>query len=185
MATNPPISIPPFNNVPAPGSGVKSDWAQQISHYVTENLARGLVARPVVVNADQLGVGATLIDLTGFALTFTVVAGRWYELTWLLLTQQNTAVGTQDITADLGSGAGGGVTRVGYVNPAIGALTVYSGALQFVGGTGIGPIIGVPAGSKTFKMRGSTTAGTMTVYSGALLNGRMSIKDIGSTVAIP
>jgi hypothetical protein len=36
MATNPPITIGPFANVPAPGSGVKSDWAQQITHYVTE-----------------------------------------------------------------------------------------------------------------------------------------------------
>ena len=182
MATNPPISIPPFANVPAPGSGVTSAWAQQITHYVTENLARGLVARPVVVNADQTGVAGTLIDLTGFAITFTVVAGRWYELTWLLLTQQNTVAGTQDITADL---AGTGTSRVGYTNPAAGALTVYSGALQFVGGAGIGAIIGVAAGSKTFKLRGNTTAGTMTVYSGALLNGRMAIRDIGSTVAIP
>ena len=34
MATNPPIVIGPFSNVPAPGSGVKSDWAQQITNYV-------------------------------------------------------------------------------------------------------------------------------------------------------
>lgn len=34
MATNPPITIGAFDNVPAPGSGVKSDWAQQISTYV-------------------------------------------------------------------------------------------------------------------------------------------------------
>lgn len=34
MATNPPITIGPFDNVPAPGSGVKSDWAQEISTYV-------------------------------------------------------------------------------------------------------------------------------------------------------
>jgi len=34
MATNPPVTIGPFTNVPAPGSGVKSDWAQQITNYV-------------------------------------------------------------------------------------------------------------------------------------------------------
>lgn len=34
MATNPPITIRIFTNVPAPGSGVKSDWPQQISNYV-------------------------------------------------------------------------------------------------------------------------------------------------------
>jgi hypothetical protein len=31
---NPPVTIGPFTNVPAPGSGVKSDWPQQISTYV-------------------------------------------------------------------------------------------------------------------------------------------------------
>jgi hypothetical protein len=31
---NPPITIGPFANVPAPGSGIRSDWAQQISTWV-------------------------------------------------------------------------------------------------------------------------------------------------------
>jgi hypothetical protein len=39
LATNPPVTIGPFNNVPAPGSGVKSDWAQSISQYVTDHVA--------------------------------------------------------------------------------------------------------------------------------------------------
>jgi len=34
MATNPPVTIGPFTNVPAPGSGVQSAWAQQITNYV-------------------------------------------------------------------------------------------------------------------------------------------------------
>jgi len=34
MATNPPITIGIFNNVPAPGSGIQSAWAQQISRVV-------------------------------------------------------------------------------------------------------------------------------------------------------
>ena len=32
---NPPITIGPFDNVPAPGSPIRSDWAQEISQYVT------------------------------------------------------------------------------------------------------------------------------------------------------
>lgn len=32
---NPPITIGPFNNVPAPGSPIKSDWPQEISTVAT------------------------------------------------------------------------------------------------------------------------------------------------------
>lgn len=35
---NPPITIGPFANVPAPGSPMRSDWPQQISHWVTEDM---------------------------------------------------------------------------------------------------------------------------------------------------
>jgi len=42
MATNPPITIGPFTNVPAPGSGVKSDWAQQITNYVLRTAWTGV-----------------------------------------------------------------------------------------------------------------------------------------------
>ncbi|HEY6416330.1 MAG TPA: hypothetical protein VIX41_08835 [Acidimicrobiales bacterium] len=34
----PPITIGPFNNVPAPGSPIRSDWPQSISTYVANNL---------------------------------------------------------------------------------------------------------------------------------------------------
>lgn len=34
---NPPIVIGPFSNVPAPGSAIRSDWPQQISHFVWDN----------------------------------------------------------------------------------------------------------------------------------------------------
>lgn len=33
---NPPITIGPFTNVPAPGSPIRSDWPQQITNYVLE-----------------------------------------------------------------------------------------------------------------------------------------------------
>jgi hypothetical protein len=181
MATNPPIVIGPFNNVPAPGSGVKSDWPQQISHYVTEQLARGLVARPVVVTADQAGVGATVVDLTGFLITFTVVAGRWYELSWMFSANQLTAAGLQATQATL-DGAVIGLTAVSVTTGFVG---LSAGTLQFVGGATIGGVPGVAAGSRVFKLRGSTSAGTMTIANANMANGRMAIKDIGSTVAIP
>lgn len=40
---NPPITIGPFANVPAPGSPIRSDWAQQITQYVVDR-APGSIA---------------------------------------------------------------------------------------------------------------------------------------------
>jgi hypothetical protein len=54
VATNPPITIGPFSNVPAPGSGVKSDWAQQITNYV---LRTPWVALPFNGNWANFGSG--------------------------------------------------------------------------------------------------------------------------------
>jgi len=181
MATNPPISIPPFNNVPAPGSGVKSDWAQQVSHYVTENLARGLVARPVIVNVDQSGIAAATTDLTGFSITVPVVAGRWYEVTWMFMVSQQTATASQSFQCVL-DGAG---VIIGTLVQAAGSLVIYSGALHFVGGTSVGTIPGIAVGSRIIKLRGSCGAGSMNIASAGVMNGRFSVKDIGSTVAIP
>lgn len=181
MATNPPITIGPFANVPAPGSGVKSDWAQQISHYVTENLARGLVARPLVVNVDQTGIGATVTDLTGFSSTFTVVAGRWYRVEWMLETQQATATGNIVLRVSLD----GAELLAGMMVQAATQLNVMSGQTYFVGGASIGNVSGVAAGTRTIKLRGATSAGTFAVVNGSVMNGRFAITDIGSTVAIP
>lgn len=58
MATNPPIVIGPFANVPAPGSGVKSDWAQQITNYVTRMAATGVYTPPLVGMVVGSGGGA-------------------------------------------------------------------------------------------------------------------------------
>lgn len=35
---NPPITIGPFTNVPAPGSPIRSDWTQQITHRMVDQL---------------------------------------------------------------------------------------------------------------------------------------------------
>jgi hypothetical protein len=64
MATNPPITIGPFANVPAPGSGVKSDWAQQISSYVSER--HGLSA----THGLHAVANATIVTVSWNAETF-------------------------------------------------------------------------------------------------------------------
>jgi hypothetical protein len=53
---NPPITIGPFANVPAPGSPIRSDWAQQISTYVWQHAPRFGVAVGPDVNYTALGL---------------------------------------------------------------------------------------------------------------------------------
>lgn len=43
---NPPIVIGPFDNVPAPGSPIRSDWPQEISQYVSRPLPYCRFAQP-------------------------------------------------------------------------------------------------------------------------------------------
>jgi hypothetical protein len=43
-AAAPPIVIGPFDNVPAPGSPIRSDWPQEISQYVVDNESKQTVA---------------------------------------------------------------------------------------------------------------------------------------------
>jgi len=52
---NPPITIGPFDNVPAPGSPIRSDWAQEISQWVTNigpSFVQGVTGS---VSLDQFG----------------------------------------------------------------------------------------------------------------------------------
>lgn len=65
---NPPITIGPFANVPAPGSGIRSDWAQQISTYVDamqipNNIAGNAHAYGRLL--IQTGQAATVTDANG------------------------------------------------------------------------------------------------------------------------
>jgi hypothetical protein len=58
--------------------------------------------------------------------------------------------------------------------------------MQFVGGPPLGgsSMPNVTAGSgKVIKMRGFTPAGTMSVRSGAVANGRFAVKDLGPVPA--
>lgn len=78
---NPPIVIPPFTNVPAPGSPIKSDWPQSISNWVA-----GIPASPPRVslapNGDQaMGTGAWL-DVWNGGVTFTPIVGHAYRYLW-------------------------------------------------------------------------------------------------------
>lgn len=53
----PPITIGPFDNVPAPGSAIRSPWAQEITQYLWDNTRRrgcGLVCTDVEAPPNAL-----------------------------------------------------------------------------------------------------------------------------------
>jgi hypothetical protein len=102
MATNPPIVIGPFANVPAPGSGVKSDWPQQISTFVTA-LPRGVIGAHQLATAFATVAPHTNYQDTGLTLTFTPVAGRRYKFT--LMVNPYTPGGVQDVLYQVIAGA--------------------------------------------------------------------------------
>ena len=66
---NPPITIGPFSNVPAPGSPIRSDWPQSISTF-TNKLPRG-VYRVITKNTNEGGfsTGEFVIAQLGAAAT--------------------------------------------------------------------------------------------------------------------
>lgn len=84
---NPPITIGPFTNVPAPGSPIRSDWPQSISTFVTA-LPRGLrVRRTKAANESGFGAEAVIADL-GFTVP---LAGRWSDVHFALAAVQTIA----------------------------------------------------------------------------------------------
>lgn len=69
---NPPITIGPFTNVPAPGSGIRSDWAQQASTLITTSVDAGTKTAPIAgatpssANRMQQRTGVQAPSTSGF-----------------------------------------------------------------------------------------------------------------------
>lgn len=80
---NPPITIGPFANVPAPGSPIRSDWAQQITQYVVDRISfgvpRGTMGYAQIV-ANSAAINA-ITDVGGLFVNWTAVTGRRYRTT--------------------------------------------------------------------------------------------------------
>lgn len=72
---NPPITIGPFANVPAPGSPIRSDWAQQITNYVT-GLAGAATALPAVFTGPVGGGTITSTAVTVGTLNIAATTRR-------------------------------------------------------------------------------------------------------------
>jgi hypothetical protein len=71
---NPPTTIGPFSNVPAPGSPIRSDWPQSVSTYITNNVLRKdtapaqTVTSPVTFSSSVTTTGSATANASGGAL---------------------------------------------------------------------------------------------------------------------
>jgi len=75
MATNPPITIGELANVPAPGSGVQSSWAQSITRRTVHRFAT-VAERDAKYPAAGAGTGALCVT-TDTGSQWVVVGGAW------------------------------------------------------------------------------------------------------------
>lgn len=107
---NPPITIGPFTNVPAPGSPIASAWAQQLTQYAVD-LAASLEAQRnrswfatrtsnATVGADTWGNATTMTIADAKAGTYLIVATAAFD--------QGAGSGVQ-VNGRILAGGGGGV----------------------------------------------------------------------------
>lgn len=69
---NPPITIGPFNNVPAPGSPIGSAWPQSVSTWIAQHSTLRIAQKFVTVSTN--GTGDFAVG-TGFAPTMALAMG--------------------------------------------------------------------------------------------------------------
>lgn len=137
----------------------------------TANAARQLaLLAPIrmgaaVVTANQTGITAQ-VDLTGFAVTFTAIAGHTYEVSWLLQILQNTSASNPLVKLF------DGAVDLGFV------ASFSAAAAQVDTKGGSREVSGLSAGSHTLKLRASVGAGTIDIQNSGV-NGRFSVKDLG------
>jgi hypothetical protein len=145
----PPITIGPFNNVPAPGSPIRSDWTQSISSYVADKVAKLVGFTQFAPGAQS--IGAAFTDVAGTAVAFTAVAGHRYRVQAIACVNLST---------------GPGVVNLALVS---GASTIMTsqGATLVVGAYAMVPIayVAAPAaGAVTYKLQAKAPAGGLVTF---------------------
>lgn len=121
----------------------------------------------VTVAVDQTGITAAA-DLTGFSIPFTAVLGRRYFAHYSLGITQLTA-GNNPIIR-ISEATFGVIAIVSNQNVAAGSTAMATGFWDL--GT-------TWSGAKTFRLRGETGAGTLTIPNASSVNGRFAILDVG------
>jgi hypothetical protein len=117
--------------------------------------------------SNQTGI-TVITDLTDLSITWTAVAGRKYLVTGHVLALQNTAAGIPEVRITTGGNAEAG---------SIAAFTVAAG--EFATLTPRARLTGLAAGSVTYKLRATTTAGTFTSQASATRVASILAQDIG------
>lgn len=122
----------------------------------------------ILVSGDQTGIVASQIDMTGYSITFTAIAGRLYHMHYAFCAQQNTT---------------GGANQVFYMSDSVAGVTTIHNRLPVAVGaemiSGFWPIGNLAAGVHTVKLRAYTSVGTMSILNTGFVNGRFAIYDVG------
>lgn len=135
--------------------------------------ARGEVGPVLLTTGGPTGIGATITDLsfggTPMSVTFVTVAGRKYKIVGNVRAAQNTSAGANELQI---RDAGGTV---------LGKSTFYAAAGDIVQHNAIARAV-PNAGSVTYKLSMSTTAGTTDPFGAVTQPMTLIVEDIGGTV---
>lgn len=167
MAINPPVSHTVISTA-AWGIPI-TDEVNRLSAWQAANskVSQGRIAH-AIVTASQNGLGTSYVDITGLAVTFNVLAGRYYQVTVSGVIAYANSVGTVDMCiADVNNN----VLVKGL------AIAVSTGFVAVA--TLITPPLSLPVGSYTAKVRMLITAGTVNTSQGTGQVSFIMAEDIG------
>lgn len=106
---NPPIAIGPFDNVPAAGSPIRSDWTQEISHHVTDYWS-WISATSVPITGNVDAAAASFTDWLAVAVNVPTWATRALVTTTVARLFEMSAGGNSfELQTRVGQVAGPGV----------------------------------------------------------------------------
>jgi hypothetical protein len=143
-------------------------WTTATTGFVPDwNLPWGRMTNGSVVanGADQTGITVEA-DLTGLTVTMTAVASRRYRVSWVVTTIQVTSAGQQTLKVS----ADGTLTVVSQESVAAAGVHTHSGSFE---------VTGLAAGARIIKLRGLTSAGTLTIATTSQANARLIVEDMG------
>jgi hypothetical protein len=164
---NPPITIGPFANVPAPGSPIKSDWPQQVSQFVYDKRIGNLAV--VTGGTDQIISASTYVDVTGATLTFTAVAGRRYRYAFDCNLYPQVYTAGMQAEVSITNPGGGLIVHRSVTIPA--NLSTVAFRVEWVETPG--------AGSITRKVQASVTGGQLAILGSSSRNWQFTVEDVG------
>lgn len=153
---NPPTTIGPFNNVPAPGSPIRSDWAQSCSTYITNNVLRKDIA------TAQTVTGATTFSAALTAASVTASTGNVSSSNGnIIATNGNVYAGTTPTDTAVGIM----LRNDGVVFTTVNDPTPLSTPSMIVQRTGVAAGVGGPYMSFR-RLAGGAQIGSITIIAG-------------------